>query len=211
MYYLDEGGRFCVGRLVDARMITALGWGQRLNSKSLWAHSNDDTQQGLGRIACSDLIGNSAVTIRDYGTTLHKRKLVLELTQGGFLTYPPLLWLALCGYLWETCTELVAKFDKFYTMLHTQEYLHIKWKDPLPSVTARTINKRWVTLLTNNTSENLQPHPLATTHTPVNYYKSSHNWDRSLPTGPEQTQNRFRTDSEIFKVGIVQKVSCNFP
>ena len=28
-----------------------------------------------------DLIGNSAVTIRDYGTIVHKRKLVLERTQ----------------------------------------------------------------------------------------------------------------------------------
>ncbi len=48
MYYLDEGGRFCIVCLVDARMITALGWWQRLNPKSLWAHSNDDTQRGLG-------------------------------------------------------------------------------------------------------------------------------------------------------------------
>ncbi len=51
-----------------------------------------------------DLIGNSAVTIRDYGTIVHKCKLVLELTQRGFLTNRPLRWLALYGYLqfsWE--------------------------------------------------------------------------------------------------------------
>jgi hypothetical protein len=51
-----------------------------------------------------DLIGNSAVTIRDYGTIVHKRKLVLELTQRGFPTNRPLRWLALYGYLqffWE--------------------------------------------------------------------------------------------------------------
>ncbi len=28
--------------------------------------------------------------------------------------------------------------------------------------------------------------------------------------GSEQAQNRLRTDSEIFKVGIVEKFSCNF-
>ncbi len=70
----------------------------------MWACSNDDTQQGLGRIACFDLIGNSAITIRDYGTTVHKRKLVPELTQGGFRTNHPPRWLALYGYLqfsWE--------------------------------------------------------------------------------------------------------------
>ena len=51
-----------------------------------------------------DLIGNSAVTIRDYGTIAHKRKLVLELTQRGFPTNRPPRWLALYGYLrfsWE--------------------------------------------------------------------------------------------------------------
>jgi hypothetical protein len=56
-----------------------------------------------------DLIGNSAVTIRDYGTIVHKRKLVLELTQRGFPTNRPLRWLALYGYLqfsWEE--KLVA-------------------------------------------------------------------------------------------------------
>jgi hypothetical protein len=75
----------------------------------LWAHSNDDAQRGLGRIACLDLIGNSAVTIRDYGTTVHTLKLVLELTQGGFPTNRPPRWLALYGYLqfsWEE--KLVA-------------------------------------------------------------------------------------------------------
>jgi hypothetical protein len=46
-----------------------------------------------------DLIGNSAVTIRGYGTTVHKRKLELELMQGGFLTNCPPWWLALYGYL----------------------------------------------------------------------------------------------------------------
>ncbi len=35
MHYLDGGGRICVGRLVDDRMITALDWGQRLDPKSL--------------------------------------------------------------------------------------------------------------------------------------------------------------------------------
>jgi hypothetical protein len=99
MYYLDEGGRFCVGHLVDARMITALGWGQRLDPKKLWACFNDDTWWGLGRITHLDLIGNSAVTIRDYVTTVHKRKIVLELTQGGFPTNCPPRWLALYGYL----------------------------------------------------------------------------------------------------------------
>jgi hypothetical protein len=46
-----------------------------------------------------DLIGSSAVTIRDYGTIVHKRKLVLELTQGDFPTNCPPRWLALYGYL----------------------------------------------------------------------------------------------------------------
>jgi hypothetical protein len=46
-----------------------------------------------------DLTGNRAVTIRDYGTTVHMRKLVLELTQEGFPTNRPLRWLALNGYL----------------------------------------------------------------------------------------------------------------
>ncbi len=56
-----------------------------------------------------DLIGNSAVTIRDYDTIVHKRKLVLELIQGGFPNNHPLRWLALYGYLqfsWEE--KLVA-------------------------------------------------------------------------------------------------------
>jgi hypothetical protein len=51
-----------------------------------------------------DLIGNSAVTIRDYGTTEHKRKLVMELTQGVFPTNCPPWWQAIYGYLqfsWE--------------------------------------------------------------------------------------------------------------
>jgi hypothetical protein len=75
----------------------------------LWARSNDDTRQGLGRIARLELIGSSAVTIRDYGTIVHKGKLVLELTQGDFLTNRPPRWLALYGYLqfsWEE--KLVA-------------------------------------------------------------------------------------------------------
>ncbi len=53
MHYLDEGGRICIGRLVNARMITALGWGQRLDPKSLWGRSNNDTQQGLGIVGLS--------------------------------------------------------------------------------------------------------------------------------------------------------------
>ncbi len=56
-----------------------------------------------------DLIGNSAVTIRDYDTILHEHKLVLELVQGGFPTNCPPQWLALYGYLqfsWEE--KLVA-------------------------------------------------------------------------------------------------------
>ncbi len=56
-----------------------------------------------------DLIGNSAITIRDSGTIVHKRKLVLELTQRGFPTNLPPRWLALYGYLqfsWEE--KLVA-------------------------------------------------------------------------------------------------------
>ncbi len=56
MHYLDEGGRICIGRLVNARIITALGWGWRLNPKSLWACSNNDMQQGLG------IVGPSAWT-----------------------------------------------------------------------------------------------------------------------------------------------------
>jgi hypothetical protein len=51
-----------------------------------------------------DLIGNSAVTIRDYGTIVHKRKLILQLTQRGFPTNRPPRWLAIYGYLlfsWE--------------------------------------------------------------------------------------------------------------
>jgi hypothetical protein len=56
-----------------------------------------------------DLIGNSAVTIRDYGTIENKRKLVLELTQRGFPTNCPPQWLALYGYLRFSCEEkLVA-------------------------------------------------------------------------------------------------------
>jgi hypothetical protein len=46
-----------------------------------------------------DLIDNSAVTIRDYGTTAHKHKLVLELTQEDFLTNHPPRSLALYDYL----------------------------------------------------------------------------------------------------------------
>ncbi len=65
----------------------------------MWAHSNDDTRRGLGRIVRLDLIGSSPVTIRDYGTIVHKRKLVLELTQGDFPTNRPQWWLALYGYL----------------------------------------------------------------------------------------------------------------
>ena len=75
----------------------------------MWARSIDDTRRDLGRIACLDLIGSSAVTIRDYGTIVHKGKLVLELTQGGFPTNRPPLRLALYGYLqfyWEE--KLVA-------------------------------------------------------------------------------------------------------
>ncbi len=56
-----------------------------------------------------NLIGNSAVTIRDYGTIVHKPKLVLELMQRGFPTNRLPLWLALYGYLqfsWEE--KLVA-------------------------------------------------------------------------------------------------------
>ncbi len=56
-----------------------------------------------------DLIGNSAVTIRDYDTIVHKHKLVLELMQGGFPTNRPPRWRALYGYLqffWEE--KLVA-------------------------------------------------------------------------------------------------------
>ena len=91
-----EGGEdFCIGCLVNARMITTLGCGQRLDPKSLWARSNDDTRQGLGRIARLDLIGNSAVTIRDYDTIVHKCELILELMQGGFPTNRPPWWLAL--------------------------------------------------------------------------------------------------------------------
>ncbi len=56
-----------------------------------------------------DHIGNSAVTIRDYGTTVHKRKLVPKLMQGGFPTNHPPWWLALFGYLQFTWEEkLVA-------------------------------------------------------------------------------------------------------
>ncbi len=46
-----------------------------------------------------DLIGSSAVTIGDYDSIVHMRKLVLELTQGGFPTNCPPQWLALYGYL----------------------------------------------------------------------------------------------------------------
>ncbi len=75
----------------------------------MWAHSNDDTRQGLGRIACLDLIGSSPATIRDYGTIVHERKLVLELTQGDFPTNHPLRLLALYGYLQFSLEEkLVA-------------------------------------------------------------------------------------------------------
>ncbi len=56
-----------------------------------------------------DLIDYSAVTIRDYGTIVHKRKLALELIQRGFPTNHPPRWLALYRYLqfsWEE--KLVA-------------------------------------------------------------------------------------------------------
>ena len=54
---------------------------------------------------------NDAGTVNraDYGTIVHKRKLVLELTQRGFPTNRPSQWLALYGYLqfsWEE--KLVA-------------------------------------------------------------------------------------------------------
>ncbi len=55
-----------------------------------------------------DLIGNSAVTIRDYGTIVHKHKLVLELTQKGFPTNHPPRWLALYGYLQMLPRKLLA-------------------------------------------------------------------------------------------------------
>ncbi len=51
-----------------------------------------------------DLIGCSAVTIRGYDTIVYKRKLVLELMQGGILTNRPPWLLALYSYLqisWE--------------------------------------------------------------------------------------------------------------
>ncbi len=74
----------------------------------MWACSNDDTRQGLGRIARLDLIGNSAETIfRDYSTIVHERKLVLELTQGDFPTNRPPRWLALFGYLRVNLEELI--------------------------------------------------------------------------------------------------------
>jgi hypothetical protein len=44
------------------------------------------------------------LSLSDYGTIVHKRKLVLELTQRGFPTNHPPRWLALYGYLrfsWE--------------------------------------------------------------------------------------------------------------
>ena len=56
-----------------------------------------------------DLIGSSAVTIKGYDTIVHKRKLVLELTQEGFPTNCPPRWLALYGYLqfsWEETSEV---------------------------------------------------------------------------------------------------------
>ncbi len=56
-----------------------------------------------------DLIGSSAVTISGYDTIVHKRKLVLELTQGGFPTNHPLRWLALYGYLQECVFVLTIK------------------------------------------------------------------------------------------------------
>jgi hypothetical protein len=44
------------------------------------------------------------LSLSDYGTIVHKRKLVLELMQKGFPTNRPPRWLALYGYLqfsWE--------------------------------------------------------------------------------------------------------------
>ncbi len=56
-----------------------------------------------------NLIDNSAVTIRDYDTIVHKPKLVLELTQGGFPTNRLPRWLALYSYLQFSSKEkLVA-------------------------------------------------------------------------------------------------------
>jgi hypothetical protein len=55
-----------------------------------------------------DLIGNSAITIRDYGTTVYKCKFVLKITQRGLSTNRPPLWLALYGYLLSWEEKLVA-------------------------------------------------------------------------------------------------------
>jgi hypothetical protein len=57
-----------------------------------------------------DLIGNGAVTIRDHDTIVHKRKLIMELPQGGFLTSCPPQWLALYSYLQFSWQEKLVVF-----------------------------------------------------------------------------------------------------
>jgi hypothetical protein len=62
------------------------------------------------------------VTIRDYDTIVHKRKLVPELMQGGSPTNRPPRWLALYGYLqqknrlqlspWQKGANLPLKWQK---------------------------------------------------------------------------------------------------
>jgi hypothetical protein len=80
-----------------------------------------------------DLIGNSAVTIRNYGTIVHKHKLVLELTQRGFLTNRPPRWLALYGYL-----RLIFVLGRSYLFIGEMniqyiEYLLVSFSyNPLP-------------------------------------------------------------------------------
>ncbi len=53
---------------------------------------------------------NDAGTVNraDYGTIVHKRKLVLELTQRGFRTNRPSRWLALYGYLRRSVPVVVG-------------------------------------------------------------------------------------------------------
>ncbi len=106
IYYLDEGWRFFIGCLVNARMITALGWGWRLDPRNC-GPIQMIIHIARSRIERLDLIGNSAVTIRDHDTIVHKRKLVMELTQGEFPTNCPPQWLAIYCY----CTTVSSTID----------------------------------------------------------------------------------------------------
>ncbi len=88
-----------------------------------------------------DLIDNSAVTIRDYGTTVHKRKLVLELMQGRFLTNRPPQWLALYGYL--RCKFITYLLTSHHPPHHVPPGAMLWPSEILPPATTATMGLRW--------------------------------------------------------------------